>query len=125
MGTTIHEARTITVNGRKIPTDEEGYLLDPNQWDEDVARALAEREGLTLTDTHWGLINYFREYYEDHQVNPSMRKLVLTLGRHHGEPFHDAKAYEEFLYELFPTSPVAELSKLAGLPKPEELLTGA
>lgn len=115
----------IKVNGKAIPVDEEGFLLDPNQWDEDVARALAEREGIELTDTHWGLIRYFRDYYEAHQVNPSMRKLILTQGKAHGQHFHDAKTYEEFLYELFPTSPVAEISKLAGLPMPEELVTGA
>lgn len=49
-----------------------------------------------------------------------MRKLVMTLGKHHGQDFHDHETYKAFLYDLFPNGPVPELCKLAGLPKPSE-----
>lgn len=103
---------------KTIETDEEGFLLDPNAWDECVAEAVAEQEGIKLDVTHWGLINYFRTFYEDHMRHPSMHELVLTLGKHHGKRFEEAKKYREFLYELFPNGPVPSLCKLAGLPKP-------
>lgn len=112
----------IYVNGAEIKLDEEGYLLNRDDWSEDVAEELSARQAnedhVTLTETHWGLIHYFRDYYELNKVHPSMHKLVTTLGRQHGQHFHDEKQYEKFLYKIFPHGPVQELCKLAGLPKP-------
>lgn len=105
-------------DGQPVATDEEGFLLNPEDWDECVAESIARCEGIDLTETHWGLINYFRTFYEDHMRHPTMHELVLTLGRHHGKHFEEAKKYREFLYELFPKGPVPTLCKLAGLPKP-------
>jgi len=107
----------VTIN---VKMDEEGYLLDPNDWSPCVAEAIAEREGIELTDLHWALINYFRTFYEDHMRHPTMHEWVTTLGRFHGKPFKEAKAYRDFLYELFPRGPIPTLCKLAGLPKPVE-----
>jgi TusE/DsrC/DsvC family sulfur relay protein len=119
---------SIRVDDRLIETDEEGYLIDPNDWSEAVAEAIAAaqspQEGVTLTETHRGLIDYFRDYYAENQSHPSMHQLVMTLGQHHGQHFSDRKTYEAFLYRLFPRGPVLELCKLAGLPKPTESLAG-
>ena len=109
---------SITVNAKTIATDEEGYLLDPADWDECVAEAIAAQEGIELTDTHWAMINYFRTFYEDHMRHPTMHEWVKTLGRFHGKPYTEAKAYRDFLYQMFPQGPVPTLCKLAGLPKP-------
>ena len=109
---------SIQLENRRIVTDEEGFLLNPDDWDECVAEALAEGEGIALTETHWGLVNYFRTFYEDCMRHPTMHELVLTLGKHHGKRFEEAKKYRDFLYELFPQGPVPLLCKLAGLPKP-------
>jgi tRNA 2-thiouridine synthesizing protein E len=105
-----------------IPVDEEGYLLDPSDWTEGFASVAASHDGLTLTETHWGLIHYFREYFQEHEQHPDMHTLVQTLGAHQGEHFSDQKSYRDFLYGLFPErpGPVVELCKLAGLPKPLE-----
>ncbi len=107
----------LTVN---VKTDEEGFLLDPNEWSPCVAEAIAEREGIGLSDLHWALINYFRAFYEDRMRHPTMHEWVTTLGRFHGKPFREARAYRDFLYELFPKGPIPTLCKLAGLPKPVE-----
>lgn len=111
---------TLEVEGKRMETDEEGYLLDPNAWNECVAETLAVANGLELTETHWGLVNYFRTFYEDHMRHPSMHELVKTLGRNHGKRFDEAKKYRDFLYKLFPQEPVPMLCKLTGLPKPVE-----
>ena len=112
----------ITVQDRVIKTDEEGYLLNRDDWSELVAEqmtlAQAQQDHVKFTETHWGLIQYFRDYYNEYKVHPTMHKLVMTLGKQHGEHFHDKKAYEKFLYSIFPYGPVQELCKLAGLPKP-------
>ena len=66
---------SIEIEGKVIQTDEEGYLLDPNDWDECVAEAIAERESVEFTtDMHWAMINYFRTFYEDHMRHPSMHE---------------------------------------------------
>jgi len=108
----------LDVNNRTIETDAEGYLLNPAEWNEEVTRLIATFEGMTLTDTHWGLVGYVREYHKEHQRHPTMHNLVMSLGKQHGEGYSDRKAYEKFLYELFPKGPVQTLCKLAGLPKP-------
>ena len=108
----------IYVNGRTVETDEEGYLLQPEDWDECVAQALAAREGITLGPAHWGMISFFRTWYQDNHRHPTMNEWVRTVGRFHGKPFRDAAAYRDHLYKLFPKGPVQTLCRLAGLPKP-------
>jgi TusE/DsrC/DsvC family sulfur relay protein len=108
-----------TVNGKVIETDEQGFLLDPEDWSEDFARALAQHEGIKLYVDHWELIWYFRDYYDQTQGLPTMHKLVQELGRHRGSRFRDRKAYEKHIYSLFPADPVRSICKLAGLPMPQ------
>jgi tRNA 2-thiouridine synthesizing protein E len=109
----------VEINGRQVETDEQGFLLDFEDWSEEFVEKMAAQDGLTLYDESWGLIGYFREYYQQYSSHPSMRQLVLDLGRQSGEHFHDRKQYEKFVYKLFPRDPIRELCKLAGLPKPE------
>ncbi len=109
---------SLNIGNKCIETDEEGFLLNPDDWDECVAEAIADAEGIELTDIHWGLINYFRTFYEDHMRHPTMNEWVRTLGKHHGKPFKEAEKYRDFLYQLFPRGPIPALCKLAGLPKP-------
>ncbi len=58
----------LVVGDRMLPTDLLGYLLDPMQWDEQVAAVLAEREGIVLGVQHWTLIWFVREYFEQNQA---------------------------------------------------------
>jgi tRNA 2-thiouridine synthesizing protein E len=109
----------IEVGDKRIETDEQGFLLDFEDWSEEFVEQTAAQDGLTLYDESWGLIGYFREYYQQNSSHPSMRQLVLDLGRQSGAHFHDRKQYEKFVYKLFPRDPIRELCKLAGLPKPE------
>lgn len=113
---------SIAVNNKIIQTDAEGYLINPQDWNEEVAEAMAfqqtQQDHVKLTDEHWGLITYVRDYFAENKVHPSMHKLVMTLGKNIGKHFHDHKAYEKYLYELFPHGPIPELCKLAGLSKP-------
>lgn len=104
--------------GRTVRTDEQGFLLDPGDWTEAFAEKTAQADGIRLYDDHWGLILYFRDYYQATGSVPTMHVLVRTLGRQHGARFHDEKAYGKFLYRLFLSDPVRMLCKLAGLPKP-------
>lgn len=108
----------IRVNDTTVDSDEEGFLLNPGDWDECVAQALAAEEGITLRPVHWAIISFFRTWYEDHQRHPTMNKWLRTVGKFHGKRFEDAVAYRDYLYPLFPKGPVRTLCKLAGRPKP-------
>ena len=107
------------VDGRTIRTDEQGFLLELEDWSEAFARALAAHEGVELYVDHWELIWYFRDYYAETQSVPTMRRMVLELGKREGGRFRDRKAYEKHIYKLFPSDPVRAICKLAGLPMPQ------
>jgi TusE/DsrC/DsvC family sulfur relay protein len=117
---------SIEVHGRIVETDEEGFLIDPDEWDEDVGDALIkqhEADGhIPVSETARGMVGYFREHYRESKAHPTLNKLRLILTERHGKGFHDQEAYKKFLYGLFPHGPVRMLCKLAGIPKPTDEL---
>lgn len=103
----------IEVNGKTIETTPSGYLQDLAEWDEDVARKLAEIEGIELTDKHWDVINYLRdEYYNNGQNQPMERVVLKDMGKRWG-----TKPTSKDLYTLFPLAPTKQGTKIAGLPE--------
>lgn len=110
---------TLQINGREVPTNENGFLLNPANWSEDFAEKIADVDHIKLHVDHWELIYYFREFYEENLTHPTMHQLVMTLGKNIGDRFHDHKAWEKHIYSLFPTNPLNEICKLAGLPMPQ------
>ncbi|MCP4634451.1 MAG: TusE/DsrC/DsvC family sulfur relay protein [candidate division Zixibacteria bacterium] len=92
----------------KLEIDEDGFIQDPSTWNEDVAKALAQTEDVDdMTDEHWKLVNYLRNYYLEFGIAPMVRKLCKETG------FPLKK-----VYELFPSGPAKGACKVAGLPKP-------
>lgn len=104
----------IEVNGKSIETDEEGYLVNLADWNEDAAKVLASQDGLDLTDSHWEVINFLREYYDEYQIAPAVRVLTKAIGKKLGPE----KGNSKYLYELFPYGPAKQACRFAGLPKP-------
>ena len=48
---------TTTLGGKDIEIDEDGFIQDPEQWDDEVAKDLAKTEGVDdMTDEHWHLV---------------------------------------------------------------------
>ena len=96
------------VGGEMFEVDEDGFLQEPDRWNEDVAAALAKTEGVEeLTEEHWKVVNFLREYYLEYQVAPMIRKLCKSTGYKLNK-----------IYELFPSGPAKGACKIAGLPKP-------
>jgi len=92
----------------KIEVDEDGFMREPELWSEEIARALATTEGVeNMTEEHWKLVNYLREYYLKFGIAPMIRKLCKETG------FPLKK-----VYELFPSGPAKGACKVAGLAKP-------
>ncbi len=99
---------TIQLGGKDMEIDEDGFIQDPTQWDQAVAADLAKTEGVDdLTDNHWKVVNFLREYYLEFNMAPMIRKLCKSTG---------FKLKE--IYDLFPSGPAKGACKVAGLPKP-------
>ena len=98
----------INIEGKDYAIDEDGFIQDPAVWDEAVAKGLAKTEGVDeLTEDHWKVVNYLREYYLQYNIAPMIRKLCKESG---------FKLKE--IYDLFPSGPAKGACKVAGLPKP-------
>ena len=105
---------SIELNGHTIETDEEGYLVNRADWSVDVGNAMARIDDCELTESHWEVINFLREYYEQYQIAPAVRVLTKAIGKKLGPD----KGNSKYLYELFPYGPAKQACKYAGLPKP-------
>jgi tRNA 2-thiouridine synthesizing protein E len=102
----------IEVNGTSIETDENGNLTDPHAWNEDVARALAAKEGIALTQEHFDVLNFLRsEYLDNNGSQPMERAINKGMSDIWGK-----KVSSKDLYALFPLAPSKQGNKIAGLP---------
>ena len=104
----------IEYSGLKIEVDEEGYLVNLTDWNADVANFIAQAENIEMTDQHWEVINFLREYFEEYQIAPAVRVLTKAIGKKLGPE----KGNSQYLYDLFPYGPAKQACKIAGLPKP-------
>jgi dissimilatory sulfite reductase related protein len=92
-----------------VDVDGEGFLTRPEQWNDDVARAIAAANGVPeLTDRHWQVVRFMRERYLTTGTAPSIR----SLGKESGVPVKE-------LYQLFPKGPAKLAAKIGGIPKPK------
>lgn len=98
----------VELGGKMVEIDEDGFIQDPDVWDEAVAASLAQTEGVdSLSEDHWVVVNYLREYYLEYNMAPMIRKLCKAT---------NFKLKE--IYDLFPSGPAKGACKVAGLPKP-------
>jgi len=105
---------TIDVGGKQIEVDEDGYLQNLDDWSEDVANFLAQQEEVDMTEAHWEVVNFLRDYYNEYKIAPMIKILVKALGQKLGPE----KGNTKYLYELYPAGPAKQACKIAGLPKP-------
>jgi len=101
--------------------DEEGYLVNPDDWTEAIATELAQEEGLALSADHWVSIAYMRTYLAEHGVTPDIRHVAKHLATHLG---CDKKKGKARLFELFPYGYVKQACKVAGMKRPRAWSTG-
>lgn len=105
---------TIEFDGRTIPCDAQGYLLNQGDWTPALAQELARRDGLVLTPAHWEVLRFLREHYAEYQLAPPMRLLTKAIAARHGAE----KGSSRYLYRLFPDGPAKQGCRYAGLPRP-------
>lgn len=100
------------------PLDAEGDLIEPLHWTEEVARELASRERIDLTEEHWDVIRYMRRYYEEHQVAPDARFVTKYIMERQGPGARNR------LFELFPYGYPGQACRIAGMKRPRAWSTG-
>jgi len=103
------------INGQTFETDEDGFLLQLDGWNEEVASHLAKSEEVEMSDKHWEIVKFLRDYYEEYQIAPAIKILTKEIAKKNDIGKKEAS---EFLYELFPAGPAKQACKIAGLPKP-------
>ena len=98
----------VQVGGKNVELDEDGFLANPEDWSNDMVAFFAKEESVgELTENHWKVINYLRDYFKKFGVAPMIRKLCKDTG-----------FSLQQIYEMFPSGPAKGACKLAGLPKP-------
>ncbi|MGO9741233.1 MAG: TusE/DsrC/DsvC family sulfur relay protein [Roseiarcus sp.] len=92
----------------ELPTrDGDGYLVDMSAWEPEIGMAMAEADGFEMTPEKWEQVLKAREYFEDAQTVPPIRKFAAYVGRPNKE-----------MFDLWQTGPMKPITKYGGLPKP-------
>ncbi len=100
---------TIEIEGRTFEVGGDGFLTQPEIWDEEVARLIAKYDGISeMTDKHWAIVHIIRNNYEEKGMAPMIRHICKETG---------LKLRE--IYQLFPLGPARGACRVAGLPKPD------
>jgi len=110
----------MTYELNEIATDDQGYLVYPEQWDETIARKLADQYGIELGDEHWKILHFIRDYYQEHQIAVDARFVIKYLAEELGYK----KDARQRLYELFPYGYMQQVCKIAGMKRPRAWSTG-
>lgn len=98
----------IEINGKSVELDEDGFIVNLDEWSEEVAAYLANEEDIEeLNEDHWKIINYLKGYFAEYGIAPMVRKMTKESGYSLKE-----------IYDLFPSGPAKGACKIAGLPKP-------
>jgi tRNA 2-thiouridine synthesizing protein E len=101
------------VNGKTIEADKNGYLVNLEDWNEEVAKVIAAAEGVSLNEKSWDLINFLRdEYLNNAQNQPNDRNILKAMSEKWG-----GNVQSKDLYELFPMQPSKQAAKIGGLPE--------
>ncbi|RME49920.1 MAG: TusE/DsrC/DsvC family sulfur relay protein [Caldilineae bacterium] len=99
---------TIEYKGQMLELDEDGFLQDPSLWNDELALFFAPMESVPeMTEDHWKIVRYIRNYYEKYGIAPMIRKIAKDTG-----------IPVKRMYQLFPTGLDKGACRIAGLPKP-------
>ncbi len=106
--------RMLEFQGRQVPLDEDGHLVNGDDWSEGLAGHLAALDGTVLAEKQWQVIGFIREYYQKYQSVPMPKVVIKGLNRKHGSELYTVK----ILYALFPDAPMRRACRYAGVPQP-------
>ena len=105
---------TYEANGKTLEATENGYLANPDDWDKDVAAAIAAAEGLSLTQDHWDVIEYLRDAWFNHNGEQPNNRAILKAMQ---DKWSGRKVDNKTLFDLYPGKPSKQADRVAGLPE--------
>ena len=105
----------------QISRDTEGYLINPDDWDDEIANIMATEEDIELNEMYWLILNFMRQYYKEHNIAPDVRHLIKYIATKNNCEKREAK---KLIFELFPYGYVKQACKIAGMKKPRAWSTG-
>jgi tRNA 2-thiouridine synthesizing protein E len=97
----------------------EGFLEDAAQWNPGVADVIAAEDNIQLSDNHWEIIKFLRDFYQQYEVSPPSNRLFVKAVK---ERFGEEKGNSIYLMQLFPGTPAKTACRIAGLPRPTNCL---
>ncbi|WP_036190972.1 TusE/DsrC/DsvC family sulfur relay protein [Marinobacter lipolyticus] len=97
----------------------EGFLEDASAWTTDIAREIASEDAIDLSENHWEIIMFLRDFYNEHEISPPSNRLFVKAVK---EAFGEAKGNSIYLMQLFPGTPAKTACRIAGLPRPTNCL---
>ncbi|MCR8915935.1 TusE/DsrC/DsvC family sulfur relay protein [Marinobacter panjinensis] len=97
----------------------EGFLEIAEQWNPKVAEVIADEDGINLSDNHWEIIRFLRDFYKQHEMSPPSNRLFVKSVK---EAFGEEKGNSIYLMQLFPGTPAKTACRIAGLPRPTNCL---
>lgn len=109
------------IDGQKIRRDGSGYLVDPDNWSLKVAEKFAEEEEIILGEEHWQVLNFMRDYLEEHNISADARFVFKYLAGIHNE---NKKEGRDRFFNLFPYGYTKQACKIAGMRQPRAWSTG-
>ena len=105
------------MNTQQLQRDSDGFLLDPEDWDKDIAQMIADEYSLKLSDEHWVVIELIRACFEESGIVPELRTILKHLRIDLGKDI----ATRKYVYNLFPYGYGQQGCKIAGMRKPLKL----
>ena len=105
-------AGVIQVGEKQIGINQEGYLINFDDWDEEAAKAMAEVDHLELSHCHWIAINFMRDFYREYEVPPPPRVVIKAIG----DKINARGCTNKTLEQTFPLGGCKQACRLAGLP---------
>ena len=115
-----HYSDSFEFKNQQIKVYPSGNLVNPEEWNEDMAMHLAKKEDIELSDAHWIVLRYLRKFYFQYGITPMVKILIRHIGEELGKEVGDREA----LYRLFPGGPSRQGSRIAGLPAPQGCIDG-
>ena len=105
----------------QVERDAEGYLVNPDNWTDEIAIELAREESIDLNESHWQILRFIRKYYNEHSIIPDIRHVDDYLAT---ENEIDKKEAKKVIFKLFPYGYVKQACKISGMRKPRAWSTG-
>jgi TusE/DsrC/DsvC family sulfur relay protein len=100
---------TKTIAGKTVSVNDEGFLVNPNEWAKEMAIEIAKEEGITeLSAAHWQIIDFCRKNAATTGKAPTLRQITNGAG-----------VTTKELFTLFPKGPAKKVARISGLGKPE------